>query len=290
MNFTEHNLTDAVLSRLGGDADPRFKRVMTSLVRHLHDFVREVELTEKEWFSAIEFLTATGHACNELRQEFILLSDTLGVSMLVDAVNHRLPAGATPSTVLGPFHRQHAPAVPMWTDISEGAKGETSFMSGKVTDPAGAPLEGAELDIWQADGVEGLYDVQRPGAPMMGRGRLTTGADGFYAIRTVRPTNYPIPSDGPVGVMLDKMGRHPYRPAHIHARIAKPGFRTLVTHIFVAGDPYLDSDAVFGVKDPLVAHFERHAGGTAPDGSHHNEPFSTVQFDFRIAPDTPAPQ
>ena len=283
MNFNEDQLTAAVIERLSSTPDARFKRVMTSLVEHLHGFVKDVELTEAEWFGAIGFLTDTGHKCDDLRQEFILLSDTLGVSMLVDAINHRFPAGATPTTVFGPFHRAGAPVLPMWADIAAGTPGTLAYMHGRVLDVDGSPLEGVQLDVWQADGEQGLYDVQRPGAPVMGRGIFVTGPDGRYGFKTVRPTHYPIPSDGPVGVMLRKMARHPYRPAHIHAKLDKPGYRSLITHVFEAQDPYLSSDAVFGVKDALVTEFVPHAGGPTPDGGQSPQPFHSVEFDFRIA-------
>ena len=285
MSKTEQALTQEVIARLEGTQDARYKRVMASLVSHLHAFVRDVELTEQEWFSAIDFLTRTGQTCSDLRQEFILLSDTLGVSMLVDAINHRFPAGATETTVFGPFHRTGAPAMKIWSDIAIGTKGETLFMSGRVLDATtGTPVAGAMLDIWQADGEEGLYDVQRPGAPMLGRGVFCTDDQGRYGLRAIKPTNYPIPSDGPVGEMLRKMGRHPYRPAHVHAMVSAPGFRTLITHVFMDGDPYLGSDAVFGVKDSLIVQPQRRGAGIAPDGSHCSREFLTLDFDFRLAP------
>ena len=279
----EEALTRAVLKGLQSGSDERFERLMTALVHHLHAFVREVEMTEAEWFDAIGFLTATGHRCSDLRQEFILLSDTLGVSMLVDAVNHRLPNGATETTVFGPFHRQGAPRAPMWGDIAAGTPGEPLYLWGRVLDVQGQPLAGAEVEIWHADGRDGLYDVQRPGTPVMGRGVLNTDAQGRWAVRSIKPTHYPIPSDGPVGVMLRRLGRHPYRPAHVHAMVSAPGHTKLVTHLFVAGDPYIDSDAVFGVKDSLVVQLERFEPGTAPDGQPCPTPYYTLQYDFKLA-------
>ncbi|HPU54121.1 MAG TPA: dioxygenase, partial [Burkholderiaceae bacterium] len=216
--------------------------------------------------------------------EFILLSDTLGVSMLVDAVNHRRPAGATESTVFGPFFVEGAPQLPMWADISGTAAGTPCFMSGTVTDVAGRPLAGATIDVWQSDGEAGLYDVQVPGGPMQCRARFTTDASGRYGFRTLQPVSYPVPTDGPVGDLLLRMGRHPYRPAHIHTMIAYPGCATLVTHVFVSGDPYLSSDAVFGVKDSLVVDFTAHPAGPTPDGGRLDRPFSTVGYDFVLAP------
>ncbi len=285
MNFDETTLTDAVLARIGPDAPERFRAVMTSLVRHLHDFVREVELTEDEWLAGIRFLTATGQACDDKRQEFILLSDTLGVSMLVDAVNHRFPAGATQTTVVGPFFVDGAPEVAHWADIAGGAGGVPCFLSGRVLDTAGRPLAGAVIDVWQCEGEEGLYDVQAPERGTYCRARVRTDAAGRWALRTVQPVSYPVPTDGPVGRMLLTMGRHPYRPAHVHTRIGCEGFRTLTTHLFVRGDAYLGSDAVFGVKDSLVVDFVRHPPGPTPDGGASGVEFSTASFDFVLAPE-----
>ena len=282
-DFTELNLTDAVLARLGGAQNPRFKQIMSSLVRHLHDFVRDVELTEAEWFAAIEFLTATGQKCDAKRQEFILLSDTLGVSMLVDAINHRKPGGATESTVFGPFYVHGSPSLKPWANIAEGVTGEPTFMSGYVKSTAGKAIPGAQLDLWQTDG-EGFYDVQLPALnTMQARGKITTDAHGYYGFRTIKPVSYPIPTDGPVGKMLNGMGRHPYRPAHIHVIVSAPGFEPVTTHVFVKGDPYLPSDAVFGVKNSLIAEFTKHENGAAPDGSQMNGVFYDVTFDFVLA-------
>lgn len=279
----EDMLTEAVLARLEGAADPRFREIMVSLVRHLHAFIRETGVSEQEWLAGIRFLTATGQQCDERRQEFILLSDTLGVSMLVDAINHRRPGGATETTVLGPFHVAGAQPMPMWGDIGAGVPGEPAYLSGRVLDLDDRPIAGATLDVWQTDG-EGLYDVQRPGDVSYARGKFTTGGDGRYGIRTVKPVSYPIPDDGPVGAMLRRMGRHPYRPAHVHAMVSAPGHRAVATHLFVAGDAYLDSDAVFGVKPSLVVPFHPHPAGTAPDGKACATPFHTAEFEFRLAP------
>ncbi len=280
MNFDEKTLTDAVLARMDRCDDPRFRQVMISLIRHLHDFVREVELTEAEWMEGIRFLTATGQKCDDRRQEFILLSDTLGVSMLVDAIAHRVPAGATETTVFGPFFVEGAPERPAWSDITNGARGVPCFVSGTVRDTAGRPVQDAVIDVWQADGEEGFYDVQRLEGEMRCRAKIRTDAMGRYGFRTVQPISYPVPTDGPVGKMLLKMGRHPFRPAHVHTMITHPGFRPLITHLFVAGDRYLNSDAVFGVKDSLVVDFVRHGPGPAPDGSTMAEAFVTAHYDF----------
>lgn len=281
-NANEGNLTDAVLAKLEGAKDPRFKEVMTSLIRHLHGFIRETELTEKEWLTAIQFLTATGKKCDDKRQEYILLSDTLGVSMLVDAINHRKPGGATETTVLGPFYIGGAKDMPMWADIAGSAPGEPAYVSGRVLDVNGKPIAGAVLDVWQTDG-EGFYDVQRPGGnEQYARGRFATGADGRYGFRTVKPVSYPVPTDGPVGKMLLGMGRHPYRPAHVHVIATAPGYDRVATHLFVEGDEYLDSDAVFGVKHSLVVEFKDHPAGPTPDGKESAAPFCTAEFDFRL--------
>lgn len=281
-NAPEAVLTQAVLAKLEGAGDARFKIVMSSLVRHLHAFIGETALTEQEWRTAIDFLTATGHRCDAKRQEFILLSDTLGVSMLVDAINHRKPDGATQTTVLGPFYASGARDMPMWADIAGDAPGEAAYVSGRVLDVAGNPIAGALLDVWQTDG-EGFYDAQRPGGKAhYARGKFTTAADGRYGFRTVKPVSYPVPTDGPVGRMLLGMGRHPYRPAHLHVIASAPGYERVATHLFVKGDPYLDSDAVFGVKPSLIVAFEAHAPGSAPDGKKSAVSFFTAEFDFRL--------
>lgn len=280
-DLTESNLTDTVVAQIDRGADPRFTRVAASLIRHLHAFVRETELTEAEWFAGIQFLTATGHKCDGQRQEFILLSDTLGVSMLVDAINHRKPDGASQTTVLGPFYLPGAPAVPLWSNIARDLAGIPTYFSGRVLDVGGAPIAGATLDVWQTDS-DGFYDVQRPGGARYARGRLTTGADGRYGFRTVKPVSYAIPTDGPVGVMLAAMGRHPYRPAHLHLIVSAPGYAPVTTHLFVKGDPYLDTDAVFAVKESLIVDFQDHAAGPAPDGGDCAQPFCTAAYDFRL--------
>ncbi|HTS54947.1 MAG TPA: intradiol ring-cleavage dioxygenase [Burkholderiales bacterium] len=283
-NLTEANLTDAVLAKLEGATDPRFKQIMASLIRHLHAFVREVELTEEEWFTGIQFLTATGQKCDGKRQEYILLSDTLGVSMLVDAINHRKPSGATESTVLGPFYVPGAPEKPLGANIAEGVEGEPTYFSGRVRAPDGKPIAGATLDLWSTDG-EGWYDVQRNGNEgMRARGKIKTDGDGRYRFWTIKPVSYLIPTDGPVGKMLLKMGRHPYRPAHTHMIVSAPGYETVTTHVFVEGDAYLESDAVFGVKNSLVANFARHDPGMAPDGKRMDRPYYTVAYDFGLKP------
>jgi hydroxyquinol 1,2-dioxygenase len=259
---------------------------MTSLIAHLHDFVREVNLTEAEWFTAIQFLTDTGRTCTHKRQEFILLSDTLGVSVLVITLNHPADNGSVESTVQGPFYWEGAPDLPRGSNLAEGVKGEPTFYSGRVISEDGHPLENALLDIWSGDG-EGNYDMQIPGEKgMKARGRIRTDAQGRYWFRSIRPTFYPVPTDGPVGRMLRKMGRHPYRPGHIHMIVSAPGHLPATTHLFVAGSEYLDSDAVFGMKESLVAQFDRHPPGIAPSGERIETPFYTVSYDFRLRPAT----
>jgi len=279
-DFSESNLTAAVLSTVEGADDARFKRIMSSLIVHLHAFVRDVELTEAEWLEGIRFLTRCGHMCDDKRQEFILLSDTLGVSMLVDAIHHRHTSGATENTVFGPFHVEGSPHVPVGGDITAGVQGEPTYVSGRVLTLDRKPIAGAALEAWQVR-PDMRYDVQDPEATELQlRGQLKTDAEGRYAFWTIKPVSYPIPDDGPVGDMLKASGRHPWRPAHIHFRIRVPGYETVVTQLFVAGDRYLDSDAVFGVKSTLVAEFVCHEPGRAPDGKLLAQPFFTLSRDF----------
>lgn len=281
-NLTEANLTDVVRASHAGTRDPRLKKIMTSLVGHLHAFIRDIEPTEAEWFEAIRFLTAVGHKCDDRRQEFILLSDTLGVSMLVDAINHRKPAGATETTVFGPFHRDGAPRKQFGDSIADGAGGEPTVVSGRVLTVQGQPIAGAELDVWQVDG-DGLYDVQRPELKSMQmRGKFATDSEGRFLFRTVKPVSYSIPTDGPVGALLKATGRHSFRPAHIHMIVSAAGYQPVTTHLFVAGDAYLDSDAVFAVKNSLVVDFKKHKPGMAPGGTPMSTDYWTAEYDFRL--------
>jgi hydroxyquinol 1,2-dioxygenase len=284
-NIDEHTITPAAIARLSACDDPRLKQIMTALVTHLHDFAREVRLTEAEWMQGIQFLTATGRKCDAKRQEFILLSDTLGLSMLTVAMNHALPPLATEATVFGPFHVADAPAVEQGADLAGGAPGTPMFVQVRVLALNGEPIAGAELDVWQADD-DGLYDVQRPelGDTRRARGVLRSDAQGGVRFRTITPTAYPVPTDGPVGQMLVACGRHPWRPAHVHFKISAPGFAPLTTHLFRDGDPYLDSDVVFGVRSSLIGDYVRHDAGKAPDGSSIDGPFYTLSHDFVLAP------
>ena len=283
-NIDERTITDAVLQSIASTPDARLKQVMTSLVKHLHDFVRDVRLTEAEWQAAIDFLTATGRKCSDTRQEFILLSDTLGVSMLTIALNHAKPAGATEATVFGPFHTGDAPHVEQGADIAHGAPGLPMFVHAVVQGPDGEPLADAEVDVWQAD-EDGLYDVQRPelGDARRARAVLRTDARGVIRFRSVVPTAYPIPTDGPVGAMLAATGRHPWRPAHLHFMIRASGYQSLTTHIFRDGDAYLDSDVVFGVRSSLIGDYVEHAPGVAPDGTVVETAFFTLDQVFVLA-------
>jgi hydroxyquinol 1,2-dioxygenase len=262
MRIDEHTLTDAVIRSLDACEDPRLKQIMTSLVTHLHAFVRETRLTETEWMAGIRFLTATGQMCSDVRQEFILLSDVLGVSMLTVALNQAKSPGATEATVFGPFHTGDAPRLEQGADIANGAPGEPMDVDIVVTAPDGTPIAGAQVDIWQAD-EEGMYDVQRAalGSERRGRAAMKTDAEGRLRFRALLPTAYPVPTDGPVGRMLVATGRHPWRPAHLHFMIRADGCETLVTHLFRDGDPYLDSDVVFGVRPSLVVAIDKAPGG-----------------------------
>ncbi|MBO0770156.1 MAG: intradiol ring-cleavage dioxygenase [Actinobacteria bacterium] len=271
-------LTEQVVAAYADTPGPRLRELLTALVRHLHTFATETRLTEAEWMAAIEFLTATGQKCDDRRQEFVLLSDVLGFSSLVDVIN--AAAGATESTVLGPFYRPGAPARAMGEPTGRPEDGDPALIRGTVTDLTGRPLAGATLDVWQA-AANGLYDTQDPGQPPFNlRGVFTTGDDGSYRFRAVRPVSYPIPADGPVGGLLAASGRHHWRAAHIHAIVSAPRCRPVTTHIFDADNPYLDSDTVFGVKGSLVRKF-RPAGPDDPADVSY-----VADMDFVLAPAT----
>jgi hydroxyquinol 1,2-dioxygenase len=282
--FDETTITEAVLERVANAPDARARRVSEALVKHLHAFIREIEPTEAEWEWGIRFLTETGRLCSDTRQEFILLSDTLGVSTLVDAINHRLPLGATETTVFGPFYAA-PPVFDSGADIRGHLQGRPMYVAGRVSDADGGPLAGARVDVWHSDD-QGFYDLQRFGDERRyaGRGRFHSGEDGRFHFWTVRPAAYPIPDDGPVGKMLKAQNRHPFRPEHIHFMIVAPGYRKLVTHIFAAGDQYLESDVVFGVKRSLVEEYQVHRGGAAPDGRAMDGDWFSLDREFRLAP------
>ena len=282
--FTEEDSVEVVIGRNARAKDQRLKEAMAVIVRKLHEAVKEIEPTHEEWFDAILFLTRTGQISNEWRQEFILLSDVLGVSMLVDAINNRKPSGASESTVLGPFHVANAPELPMGANICLDRKGEQMAIFGRVVDTEGKPIAGAVLDVWQAND-EGFYDVQQKGIqPEFNlRGVFRTGPDGRYWFRAVKPRYYPIPADGPVGQLLAALGRHPNRPAHFHYILKADGFETLITHIFDPNDPYIDSDAVFGVKQSLLAEFKKVDDPARAKELEFSNPFWSVEYDFALA-------
>ena len=254
LDFNEKTATEGVLKSFSSIKNERLKELMSSIVTHLHEVVKETEPTFEEWLTAIEFLTRTGHKCDDRRQEFILLSDVLGVSMLIDTINNRKSKNETESTVLGPFHAE-APDISLGNNIAKHVEGERCIVKGKVTDTNGNPISNASVDVWQS-GPDGLYDVQKENHIVDLRGKMTTDNDGIYLFRTVKPQYYPVPTDGPVGEILNSLGRHPFRPAHIHFMVKAEGFVDLTTHAFIDGDPYLETDTVFAVKESLIRKLE----------------------------------
>ena len=284
---TEENLTDIALARWKDIPDARLRRIMQSLIEHLHGFVREIEPTQAEWAAAIDWLTRTGQMCSPKRQEFILASDVLGVSMLVDAINHRQASGVTPSTVEGPFHIPDAPPIGNGGDMARGCPGIPCFVTGTVRGLSGEPVAGAVLDLWQTDG-EGLYEDQRDVQGPWMRGLYRSQADGSYAIRTVAPIAYTIPMDGTVGELMNRTNISHMRPAHIHFAITAPGYHGLVTHLFQKGDEYIEQDVVYGVKAPLIVDFVKRPPGRAPTGEIMDAPFYEVRYDFVLQPQAAA--
>jgi len=279
-------LIQEVVDSFGGASPERFRVVMQSLVRHLHAFAKDVQLTEDEWLAGIQFLTRVGQTCTDTRQEMIMFSDTLGLSMQVIGINHPATDGSTESTVFGPFYVGGAPTYKNGDDIANGAPGEPCYMSGIVRSTSGAPIPGAILDIWQADS-DGLYDVQRPELEAaQARGKLAADDQGRYWFWTVKPEAYGIPTDGPVGELIRGANRSPMRPGHVHAMVSAPGYKTVTTHVFLSGDQYLDNDVVFGVKQSLVGEFVRQEPGTAPDGRTLETPFYVAEFDFTLSPES----
>jgi hydroxyquinol 1,2-dioxygenase len=278
----EAQLTAEVLESFAGTPSGRLRELVAGLVGHLHAYARDVRLTEDEWRFAIDFLTRTGHITDDRRQEFILLSDVLGLSMLTIAINAPSDLGATEPTVFGPFFVQDAPEIGYGGDIAQGAPGEPCWVQGQVTDTHGRPLAGAAIEVWEAD-QDGLYDVQYSDGRTAGRARMTADAEGRYGFWSVKPVPYPIPGDGPVGELLAAVSRSPMRPAHVHFMVSSPGHRTLVTHVFLAGGPHLSDDAVFGVKQSLIEPFTEQPPGIGPGGRELDQRWWKLVFDVRLA-------
>ncbi len=277
---TEDNITELAVERWATARDPRLAELMAALVRHLHDFAREVRLTEAEWMTAMQWLTRTGQISDDKRLEFVLASDVLGLSMLVVQMNHRFDPAATPATVLGPFHIEGSPELGYGGDMSDGVPGTPLFISGTVRDLEGDPVSGAVLDVWQAD-TEGAYESQIPDIDEARlRAKYTTREDGSYCLRTIAPKGYTIPMDGPVGDLVSRTEISHFRPAHVHFLINVPGYEPLITHLFEEGAQYLDSDVVFGTKQELVVRFEPREPGPTPDGGTSAEPWLEARYDF----------
>src|ERR1041384_2983095 len=283
--FNEDTLTDAVVARLKKADDPRFRQIMTSAVKHLHAFARDVNLTEEEWFEGIKFLTAVGQKCDDKRQEFILLSDIMGLSMMIVALNHKTLPGATEATVLGPFFAHGAKEYGYGGDLRVGCtvKGEDVWVSGRVLGTDGKTLPNAVLDIWQAK-ADGIYDVQEADAEFELRGRVKANAKGEYAFASYKPKFYSIPMDGPVGAMVKSTTGNHMRPAHMHAIVSAPGYQQVITHVFVEGDPYLDGDAVFAVKNSLVARYKKVNNAAEAKKLGMPNPFVRLEWDFHLSP------
>lgn len=278
----EQAVTEEVIQSFRSAGEPRMLFVMESLVRHLHSFAREVRLTEDEWEAGVGFLTQVGHMCDERRQEFILLSDVLGLSMLTVGINHPSVGGITESTVFGPFFTSDSPLIELGGDIAGGASGSACWIEGTVRSDSGEPISGARIEVWEAD-ADGFYDVQYEGHRTAGRAHLFSNEGGRFAFWSVKPAAYPIPDDGPVGQLLRRLGRGPMRPAHVHFMVSAQGHRTLITHIFVEGSQHLDSDAVFGVKPSLIVPFEVQGPGDGPAGRILAEPWYRARFDIVLA-------
>ncbi|MGW4773442.1 dioxygenase family protein [Nocardia sp. NPDC004278] len=281
---TEDNITDLAIKRWSTAHSPRLSQLMTTLVRHIHEYAREVDLTEAEWMAAIEWLTRVGQISDDKRQEFILASDVVGLSMLVVQLNNRFDSKATPATVLGPFHIDNSPAAPFGYDMSDGIPGIPLFLTGTVNDTAGNPIPGAILDVWQAD-ADGTYEAQMPEIDEARlRAKYQTRTDGTYCVRTIAPLGYAIPMDGPVGELISRTDISEYRPAHVHFMFDEPGYEKLITHLFQEGADYLDTDVVFGVKDPLIVKCVENPAGPSPDGRVMDKPFLVAHYDFVLQP------
>ncbi|RQM35848.1 hydroxyquinol 1,2-dioxygenase [Rhodococcus ruber] len=281
----EQDLVDRVVASFDDTESPRLRQLMQALVRHLHAYVREVRLTEQEWSTAVAFLTECGHVTDDKRQEFVLLSDVLGVSMQTIAVGNETVGDATAATVFGPFFVDGSPRIESGGDLTFGAKGQPCRVQGTVRDLTGRPVPGARIEVWEAD-EDGLYDVQYRDDRVAARAHLFTGDDGRYSFWGLTPSPYPIPHDGPVGRLLEAAGRSPIRASHLHFMVSAPGLRTLVTHIFVDGCDYLDRDSVFGVEDSLVKDFVQHSAQEPPPDGHDvaGRSWTSVDFDIVLAP------
>lgn len=280
---TEENITHLAKARWATAHDARTRELLTGLVQHLHDFAREVRLTEAEWMAAVQWLTRTGQISDEKREEFILASDVLGLSMLVVQMNNKFDPAATPATVLGPFHIEGSPEKEYAGDMSDGLPGTPLFVSGTVRSLDGTPIGGAVLDVWQAD-EDGAYEAQLPVDEARLRAKYTSREDGSWCLRTVAPKGYTIPMDGPVGDLIRQTDISEYRPAHVHFLLNVPGFRPLITHLFEEGADHLDSDVVFGTKQELVVGYEHHGPGELPDGSVSEVPWVSATYDFVLQP------
>jgi hydroxyquinol 1,2-dioxygenase len=284
-NLTEQTLTAAVRETFDDSTDPRFRELFQSLVQHLHDFAREVRLTGDEWFAAMDFLERVGKISTPTRQEVVLLSDILGLSMLLDKINQHIESSTTDSALLGPFYVEGRPTAENGADISDGVTGTTMFVTGRVVDDEGHPIAGAKVDTWHSDG-EGFYDVQQTEKlhdEFAMRALLTTDDGGRFWYRSITPRYYPVPTDGPCGEILRAANRSPMRPQHVHFWVHADGYDPLITQLFLRDDPYIDRDAVFAVQDSLKADFDRHQPGVAPDGTHVDEPFVTLDWTLTLA-------
>ena len=281
--MTEQSITEAAVQRWATARDPRLAQIMTALVRHLHEFAREVRLTEAEWLAAMRWLAATGQISDDKREEFILASDVLGLSMLVVQLNHRFDPAATPATVLGPFYIEGSPELGYGADMSDGLPGTPLFITGTVRDLDGKPVAGAILDVWQAD-TDGAYEAQLEVDEARLRARYTAREDGAYCVRTIAPKGYSIPMDGPVGDLIGRTEISHFRPAHVHFLLDVPGYRPLVTHLFQQGAQYLDSDVVFGTKPELVVPFEARPAGPTPDGGTIDREWLQARYNFTLQP------
>jgi len=280
---TEDNITELAKKRWGTAGDPRTRELITGLVQHLHDFARETRLTEAEWMAAIQWLTRTGQISDEKREEFILASDVLGLSMLVVQMNHRFDPAATPATVLGPFHIEGSPELAYGADMSEGLPGVPLFVTGTVRGLDGSAVPGAVLDVWQAD-EDGAYEAQLAVDEARLRAKYTAREDGTYCVRTIAPKGYSIPMDGPVGDLIRQTEISHFRPAHVHFLLNVPGFQPLITHLFEEGAEFLDSDVVFGTKQELVVGYQHHEPGPTPDGGTIDQPWVSAHYDFVLQP------